>query len=68
MYNEYFRWKGTGEMINTNLFCRLCALLHDPRASDPGYHYEDINEWWGGKDTCINGSWSKFYEKPQERD
>ena len=33
LYNSYFQWKGTGEMINTKFFCRLCALLHDPRVS-----------------------------------
>ena len=31
LYNSYFQWKGTGEMINTKFFCRLCALLHDPK-------------------------------------
>ena len=31
LYNEYFQWKGTGEMINTKFFCRLCSLLHDPK-------------------------------------
>ena len=31
LYNEYFQWKGTGEMINTKFFCRMCALLHDPK-------------------------------------
>ena len=24
LYNEYFRWQGTGEFINTHFFCRLC--------------------------------------------
>ena len=33
LYNSYFEWKGTGEMINTKFFCRLCALLHDPRVN-----------------------------------
>ena len=31
LYNEYFQWKGTGEMINTKFFCRLCSMLHDPK-------------------------------------
>ena len=31
LYNEYFQWKGTGEMINTKFFCRLCSLLHDSK-------------------------------------
>ena len=48
-------------MINTKFFCRLCALLHEPRAINPGHHYDDFNEWWRGKGTCINGNWNKFY-------
>ena len=31
LYNEYFKWKGTGEFIDTKFFCRLCALLHDSK-------------------------------------
>ena len=48
-------------MINTKFFCRLCALLHEPRSINPGHHYEDFNEWWRGKGVCINGNWNKFY-------
>ena len=48
-------------MINTKFFCRLCTLLHEPRSINPGHHYEDFNEWWRGKGTCINGNWNKFY-------
>ena len=48
-------------MVNTKFFCRLCALLHEPRSINPGHHYEDFNQWWRGKGTCINGSWNKFY-------
>ena len=63
LYNEYFQWKGTGEMINTKFFCRLCALLHDakPRPQISTF-YEDINKWWRGKGTCIKGSWRKYHE------
>ncbi|CAG0905700.1 unnamed protein product, partial [Darwinula stevensoni] len=27
-YNRYFRWRGTGEFVDTRFFCRLCAALH----------------------------------------
>jgi hypothetical protein len=27
-YNEFFDWKGTGEVITSDLFCRLCAMVH----------------------------------------
>ena len=33
IFSYYFQWKGTGEMIDTKFFCRLCALLHDPKVS-----------------------------------
>ena len=63
LYNEYFKWKGTGEMINTKFFCRMCALLHDTRSrSEEVRSYHDINNWWRGKGTCINGSWKKYNE------
>lgn len=61
LYNSYFRWKGTGEMINTKFFCRLCALLHDPKERiEDSRSYKDINSWWRGEGTCIKGSWKKF--------
>ncbi|ODM88821.1 Glycoprotein 3-alpha-L-fucosyltransferase A [Orchesella cincta] len=27
-YNSYFRWKDTGQFINTNFFCRVCTMVH----------------------------------------
>ncbi|KAJ4444224.1 hypothetical protein ANN_06015 [Periplaneta americana] len=56
MYNSYFRWKGTGEFINTYFFCRLCAMLHD---DFPNKSYRDVNDWWRGPGTCTGGSWRK---------
>ena len=52
--------QGTGEFINTKFFCRVCSMLHDPKAQMEHFSYEDVNEWWRGKGTCINGSWRKF--------
>ena len=55
LYNSYFRWKDTGEFINTHFFCRLCAMLHDPRSSKT---YRNLNKWWKNVNTCINsGRW-----------
>lgn len=54
LYNEFFRWKGTGTFMNTYFWCRLCAMLHYP---DYRKSYSDINEWWRGKGTCVTGSW-----------
>lgn len=54
LYNSYFKWKGTGEFINTHFFCRLCAMLHD---DIPTKSYRDINDWWRGAGICTTGSW-----------
>ncbi len=35
-------------------------MLHDPKPQVEHFSYEDVNEWWRGKGTCINGSWRKF--------
>lgn len=55
LYNSYFRWKGTGEFINTYFLCRLCAMLHD---DFPAKSYRDINEWWRGRGICTTKSWN----------
>ena len=46
LYNEYFQWKGTGEMINTKFFCRLCAVLHSEQVSlrrKASQHFECVH-------------------------
>ncbi|KAK3727706.1 hypothetical protein RRG08_032663 [Elysia crispata] len=52
LYNEYFQWKGTGDLINTFFWCRVCALAHDTSNRGSSW-YENINDWWRGKDICI---------------
>ncbi|KAF7991003.1 hypothetical protein HCN44_000808 [Aphidius gifuensis] len=54
LYNSYFKWKGTGEFINTYFWCRLCAMIHDHY---PSKYYNDINEWWRGDNICTLKSW-----------
>ncbi|XP_053979059.1 glycoprotein 3-alpha-L-fucosyltransferase A isoform X2 [Hylaeus volcanicus] len=54
LYNSYFRWKGTGEFINTFFWCRVCAMLHDDRRPKS---YKDVNEWWRGDGICTASSW-----------
>ncbi|KAF2900250.1 hypothetical protein ILUMI_05934 [Ignelater luminosus] len=49
LYNTYFRWKGTGEFINTYFWCRLCGMLHAPLQHK---HYEDVNGWWHREGIC----------------
>jgi glycoprotein 3-alpha-L-fucosyltransferase len=53
-YNGYFRWKGTGEYIDTKFWCRLCGMLHE--AHRTGYHsvYDRLGEWWHGPGVCAN--------------
>lgn len=60
LYNSYFKWKGTGEFINTFFWCRLCAMLHNDEMLKKPKWYNDINEWWRGKGICTNGSWRKL--------
>ena len=49
LYNNYFRWKGTGNFINTKYWCRLCAMLHDERKIT---WYANLDHWWAGPQVC----------------
>ena len=64
-YNEYFRWKGTGEFINTKLWCRLCAMSHYMQTypDEP----RDLVSWWKGPEesqACVpahpNNTWQSW--------
>jgi hypothetical protein len=54
LYNSFFQWKGAGEVIDVQFFCRLCAMLHD---DFPNKFYRDVNDWWRGQGICTKGSW-----------
>ncbi|XP_064634590.1 glycoprotein 3-alpha-L-fucosyltransferase A-like isoform X2 [Lineus longissimus] len=61
LYNDYFKWKGTGRFINTFFFCRLCAMLWDQTRD---VWYDDLDEWWRGKGICLarkGQSWREMY-------
>ncbi|XP_053954102.1 glycoprotein 3-alpha-L-fucosyltransferase A [Anastrepha ludens] len=60
LYNSYFKWKGTGEFINTYYWCRVCAALHDEDSLRKPRWYTDVNDWWRGAGVCTNGSWRNF--------
>lgn len=60
LYNAFFKWKGTGEFLNTYFWCRVCATLHDEDALNKPRHYADINKWWRAPGTCTHGSWRNF--------
>lgn len=66
LYNEYFRWKGTGEFIDTRFFCRLCAMLHDDEA--PVKHYENIVDWWSGPGVCNNTIPKSWFIESSDKD
>lgn len=51
LYNGYFKWKGTGQFINTYFWCRVCAMLHDRSRGRHVYH--DLERWWRGDSVCI---------------
>lgn len=51
-YNEYFRWKenANGGFINTKFWCRLCAMLNEPKPKV----YQDVDTWWRPPGVCAN--------------
>lgn len=51
LYNEYFKWKGTGSFINTKFWCRLCAMLNDP--NKPELVVENMESWWRPPKVCL---------------
>ncbi|XP_004522511.1 glycoprotein 3-alpha-L-fucosyltransferase A [Ceratitis capitata] len=57
LYNSYFKWKGTGDFVNTFYWCRVCALLHDEESLRRPRWYTDVNDWWRGDGICRQGSW-----------
>lgn len=56
LYNSYFKWKGTGEFINTYYWCRVCAMLHIPDKDVTKYSLskKTFNSWWNSKGICNN--------------
>ncbi|XP_049886145.1 glycoprotein 3-alpha-L-fucosyltransferase A [Pectinophora gossypiella] len=56
LYNSYFKWKGTGEFINTYFFCRICAMVHANDRRQRSAHYTDVQAWWR-EGTCTRGEW-----------
>lgn len=63
LYNSYFKWKNTGEFINTYFWCRVCAMIHDEESISKPKWYEDVNDWWRGQGTCTLGSWRSYHAR-----
>ncbi|CAG2164533.1 unnamed protein product, partial [Oppiella nova] len=55
LYNEYFAWKGTGDLREIYMWCRLCALLHAPKSER---YYKSLGQWWQTSDTCVPTTWT----------
>lgn len=62
LYNSYFLWKGTGELINTHFWCRICAILHalDRDKRHWSLQNNTFSAWFGGPNVCRLTSWKKF--------
>ncbi|ESO86442.1 hypothetical protein LOTGIDRAFT_129140, partial [Lottia gigantea] len=60
LYNEYFKWKGTGSFLNTKFWCRLCAMLNDDKKPTLSVNLE---EWWRAPDTCTRSRWDKLIKQ-----
>ncbi|XP_053615987.1 glycoprotein 3-alpha-L-fucosyltransferase A isoform X2 [Plodia interpunctella] len=56
LYNSYFKWKGTGEFINTYFFCRVCAMVHANDVRGRTGHYTDVQAWWRNG-ACTRANW-----------
>ncbi|XP_063695627.1 glycoprotein 3-alpha-L-fucosyltransferase A-like [Culicoides brevitarsis] len=56
LYNSYFKWKGTGEFIAADYWCRVCAMIHIPNKDKSKYSLSDVSfrEWWQGKGVCTS--------------
>jgi glycoprotein 3-alpha-L-fucosyltransferase len=65
LYNSYFRWKGTGEFINTKFMCRMCRLMHE--ADHHRTRLTNIENWWRGAGVCVkpkSHAWSTWRDAP----
>ncbi|XP_029654059.1 glycoprotein 3-alpha-L-fucosyltransferase A-like [Octopus sinensis] len=53
LYNEYFKWKGTGQFYDVNLWCHVCSMLHHALDDKKQIWYENFGAWYAGKGVCI---------------
>lgn len=50
LYNKYFEWRRHWVLIDTNYYCRLCAMLH---SNIPNMWYEDVDDWYRHPELCV---------------
>lgn len=64
-YANYFKWKNhykfekTTDNIDTNEYCRMCAVLIDKEAVKKITVYEDFQQWWN---PSIKNQRTKLYK------
>ena len=46
LYNEYFKWKESGDFKHTKFICRLCVMAHEAHTANKTMYYEDLHHWW----------------------
>lgn len=60
LFDEFFKWKETGNFIETKFWCRLCALAHEAPNHNGMFIYNNLEKWWNGPNVCIgNKSWGQ---------
>ncbi|XP_063696920.1 glycoprotein 3-alpha-L-fucosyltransferase A-like [Culicoides brevitarsis] len=60
LYNSYFQWRGTGEIIDKSYFwCRVCAMLHNPNMNREKFALTgtSLKEYWRGDGICTQDNW-----------
>ncbi|CAI9744487.1 glycoprotein 3-alpha-L-fucosyltransferase A-like [Octopus vulgaris] len=57
LYNEYFKWKGTGKFYHVDPWCNVCSMLHHALDDKKQIWYEDFGAWYAGK-----GCWPWLYD------
>ncbi|XP_050680289.1 glycoprotein 3-alpha-L-fucosyltransferase A-like [Leptidea sinapis] len=65
LYNSYFKWKGTGEFINTYFFCRVCAMVHANSRRQRHVHYTDVQAWWRDA-ACTRSDWRSMAQETRD--
>ncbi|CDW58638.1 glycoprotein 3 alpha L fucosyltransferase [Trichuris trichiura] len=61
-YRSFFDWKNSYALLDTKFWCRLCALLNEPREKV----YENIEKWWSPPGICKTDQYwpSKEHDNP----
>lgn len=59
-YADYFRWKNhyiyqrSSDAPDTNINCKICALLNDEKLVNKFSIYKNFTGWWNTPGNCIS--------------